>query len=277
MSSPDTRFLPDLAGRTIVLTGAMGVLASEMAAALACCGANLALLDRRTDRADAVRQRVGHDAASRTLVVACDVLDRASLEQALAAIVERFQRVDGLVNAAGGNAPDATTSGDRSFFDLPLEALRQVTDLNLLGTVLPSQVFGRQMAAQGDGVILNVTSMSADRPLTRIPAYSAAKAGVSNFTQWLAVHIAQEYSPRIRVNAIAPGFFLTRQNAFLLQDESGEPTPRGLAILAHTPMRRFGTPADLLGAVVWLLSPAASFVTGAVIPIDGGFGAFSGV
>jgi NAD(P)-dependent dehydrogenase (short-subunit alcohol dehydrogenase family) len=167
---------------------------------------------------------------------------------------------------------------NRSFFDLPTAALRWVFDLNLLGTILPCQAFGRHMADRGEGVILNISSMNAFRPLTRIPAYSAGKAGVSNFTQWLAVHMAQEYSPRIRVNAIAPGFFLTKQNEFLLVDkESGGWTPRGRAIISHTPMGRFGKPEDLLGTVLWLLSPAAAFVTGIVVPIDGGFSAFSGV
>jgi NAD(P)-dependent dehydrogenase (short-subunit alcohol dehydrogenase family) len=165
-----------------------------------------------------------------------------------------------------------------SFFDLPTDALRFVFDLNILGTVLPSQVFGKYMEEQQEGVILNISSMNALRPLTRIPAYSAAKAGVSNFTQWLAVHMAQEYSADIRVNAIAPGFFLTEQNRFLLTDEeTGELTSRGQSIIDHTPMNRFGDPDDLLGAVLWLLSPASAFVTGAVVPIDGGFSAFSGV
>jgi len=183
-----------------------------------------------------------------------------------------------LINAAGGNRPDATTSPDRSFFDLPEEALRFVFDLNLMGTILPSQILGQLMAQRGEGVILNVSSMNAFRPLTRIAAYSAAKAGVSNFTQWLAVHMAQEYSPRIRVNAIAPGFFLTEQNRFLLTDQqTGALTPRGETIITHTPMQRFGTPEDLLGAVLWLLSSASAFVSGVVIPIDGGFSAFSGV
>jgi len=165
-----------------------------------------------------------------------------------------------------------------SFFDLPADAVRGVFDLNFMGTLLPSQVFGKLMAEQGEGVILNVSSMNAFRPLTRIPAYSAAKAAVSNFTQWLAVHVAQEYSPNIRVNALAPGFFLTEQNRFLLTDEaSGELTPRGRTIIEHTPMARFGDPEDLAGTVLWLLSPAASFVTGVVVPVDGGFSAFSGV
>jgi NAD(P)-dependent dehydrogenase (short-subunit alcohol dehydrogenase family) len=186
--------------------------------------------------------------------------------------------VDILINAAGGNYPTGTTSPDLSFFDLPLDALRYISDLNLLGTVLPCQVFGRGMAERGEGVILNVSSMNAFRPLTRIPAYSAAKAAVSNFTQWLAVHMAQNYSPRIRVNAIAPGFFITEQNRFLLTDkETGDFSARGKSVIAHTPMNRFGTPEDLLGATMWLISPASAFVTGAVIPIDGGFSAFSGV
>jgi NAD(P)-dependent dehydrogenase (short-subunit alcohol dehydrogenase family) len=156
--------------------------------------------------------------------------------------------------------------------------MRWVFDLNIIGTILPSQVFGKVMAEQGYGTVLNISSMNAFRPLTRIPAYSAAKAGVSNFTQWLAVHLAQEYSPRIRVNAIAPGFFLTNQNRFLLTDkETGELTARGKSIIAHTPMARFGEPEDLLGAVLWLLSPASGFVTGTVVAIDGGFSAYSGV
>jgi NAD(P)-dependent dehydrogenase (short-subunit alcohol dehydrogenase family) len=185
---------------------------------------------------------------------------------------------DMLINAAGGNHPRATTSADRPFFDLDADDLRFVFDLNGIGTMLPSQVFGRRMAEQGRGVILNVSSMNAFRPLTRIPAYSAAKAAVSNFTQWLAVHMAKEYSPHIRVNAIAPGFMLTDQNRYLLTDkETGELTARGRAIIEHTPQGRFGTPEDLLGTILWLLSPASQHVTGIVVPIDGGFSAFSGV
>jgi NAD(P)-dependent dehydrogenase (short-subunit alcohol dehydrogenase family) len=183
-----------------------------------------------------------------------------------------------LVNAAGGNSAKATTGPDLSFFELPDQALRFVFDLNIAGTILPSQVFGKGMAERREGVILNVSSMNAFRPLTRIPAYSAAKAGVSNFTQWLAVHMAQEYSPQIRVNAIAPGFFMTAQNRFLLTDEqTGELSPRGQTIIDHTPMNRFGDAEELLGTVLWLLSPASAFVTGIVVPVDGGFSAFSGV
>ena len=190
---------------------------------------------------------------------------------------EDFRRVDILINGAGGNKPQATTNPDQSFFDLSTDALRWVFDLNLIGTILPSQVFGKIMADQKSGVILNISSMNAIRPLTRIAAYSAAKAGVSNFTQWLAVHMAQNYSPEIRVNAIAPGFFVGEQNRKLLLNEDGSLTPRGQSILSHTPMARFGIPEDLLGTVVWLVSPASDFVTGIVIPVDGGFSAFSGV
>jgi NAD(P)-dependent dehydrogenase (short-subunit alcohol dehydrogenase family) len=211
------------------------------------------------------------------LCVYGDVLKEETLYEANETVKAEFGAVDILINAAGGNHPSATTSADLSFFDLAPDALRHVSELNLLGTMLPCQVFGRGMAERGEGVILNISSMSAYRPLTRIPAYSAAKAAVTNFTQWLAVHMAQNYSPRIRVNAIAPGFFIGEQNRRLLLNEDGTLTARGQSILTHTPMNRFGTPEDLLGATMWLISPAAAFVTGIVIPIDGGFSAFSGV
>ncbi|HLO16100.1 MAG TPA: SDR family oxidoreductase [Anaerolineales bacterium] len=268
----------DFCDQTIVLTGGAGVLGSEIACALMGCNANVVLLDRDMDLAQKVIERFPSNIKGRAVRVFADVLDIETLQRAHETIKAEFGVVNILINAAGGNHPSATTSADLSFFDLPIDAMRMVGDLNLLGTILPCQVFGRDMAERGEGVILNISSMNALRPLTRIPAYSAAKAAVTNFTQWLAVHMAQNYSPHIRVNAIAPGFFLTEQNRFLLTDkESGELTARGGAILAHTPMNRFGTPEDLLGATLWLLSPAASFVTGAVIPIDGGFSAFSGV
>jgi NAD(P)-dependent dehydrogenase (short-subunit alcohol dehydrogenase family) len=264
-------------GQVVVITGGTGVLASEIACALAGCGAQLAILDVNLEPGKALLERVGARAAQLELF-AGNVLSRESLSQISADILARFGKVDCLINAAGGNRPQATTTPDLKFFDLPLDALRWVLDLNLLGTILPCQVFGKTMAEQGHGTILNLSSMNAFRPLTRIPAYSAAKAGVSNFTQWLAVHMAQEYSPRIRVNAIAPGFFLTNQNRFLLTDrETGELTARGKSIISHTPMARFGEPEDLLGTVLWLLSPASAFVTGTVVAIDGGFAAYSGV
>ncbi len=268
----------DFCDQTIVLTGGAGVLGSEIACTLSGCNANVVLLDRDMDLAQKAIERFPTNTKGRAVRVFADVLNPEILHQAYEMIKTEFGAVDILINAAGGNHPSATTSADLSFFDLPVDALRFVGELNLLGTILPCQVFGRGMAERGEGVILNISSMNALRPLTRIPAYSAAKAAVSNFTQWLAVHMAQNYSPRIRVNAIAPGFFLTKQNRFLLTDkDTGELTARGKSILAHTPMNRFGTPEDLLGATMWLISPAASFVTGAVIPLDGGFSAFSGV
>jgi len=267
----------DFTGKTAVITGGAGILGGEMACALVGCGANVAILDLDPNLAERLMPRL-EAGPGQAIVLATDVLKTEVLEQTAQQVIEAFGRVDCLINGAGGNNPRATTGPDQPFFDLPPDAFRFVFDLNIIGTILPSQVFGKYMAEQGEGVILNISSMNALRPLTRIPAYSAAKAAVSNFTQWLAVHIAQEYSPHIRVNAIAPGFFLTTQNRFLLTDEaSGELTPRGQAIIDHTPMGRFGDPEDLLGAVLWLISPASAFVTGVVVPIDGGFIAFSGV
>ena len=248
-----------------------------MACALVGCGANVAIVDRAPEMAERLIKRFD-PVGGRAVIIYGDVLDTEAFQQTTNQVLAEFGRIDCLINGAGGNNPRATTSPDLSFFDLPPEALRFVFDLNILGTILPSQVIGKHMANQGQGVILNISSMNAFRPLTRIPAYSAAKAGVSNFTQWLAVHMAQEYSPQIRVNAIAPGFFLTDQNRFLLTDkETQELTPRGQTIIDHTPIGRFGAPEDLLGAMMWLLSPASNFVTGVVVPVDGGFSAFSGV
>jgi NAD(P)-dependent dehydrogenase (short-subunit alcohol dehydrogenase family) len=264
----------DIQGKVAVVTGGAGILCAAICKGLGEAGARVAVLDLRAEAAEGTARQIGKDAIG----IGCDVLERSSLEEAAAKVLEAFGRVDILVNGAGGNRPQASTSPEQSFFDLPADALRWVIDLNLVGTILPSQVFGRILAEQKSGVILNIASMNALRPLTRIAAYSAAKAGVSNFTQWLAVHLAQEYSPKIRVNAIAPGFFLTEQNRFLLtQPESNELTPRGKAIITHTPQGRFGQPEDLLGTVLWLVSPASAFVTGIVVPVDGGFSAYSGV
>ena len=208
----------------------------------------------------------------------CDVVDQVALEQTLEQITNHFGPVDILVNGAGGNQPGATTSPEQSFFDLDNEAIDRVFNLNFSGTVKCCQVFGRSMAERKRGCIINIASMNSLRPLTRIPAYSAAKAAVTNFTQWLAVHMAQEYSPEIRVNAIAPGFFITDQNRFLLTSkDTGEYSDRGRTIIAHTPMARMGEAGDLVGTLLWLASPAAQFVTGIVVPVDGGFSAFSGV
>jgi NAD(P)-dependent dehydrogenase (short-subunit alcohol dehydrogenase family) len=263
--------------QVVAATGGGGVLVGAMARGLAQAGAKIAVLDIFEEAAVRVADDIVK-AGGEAIGIKMDVLDKSSVQAGLAATLGQFGKVDILINGAGGNKKQATTSSDLSFFDLPEDAFQWVFDLNFIGTLLPSQVFGKYMAEQNQGNILNVSSMSAFNPLTRIPAYSAAKAAVSNFTQWLAVHIAQEYSPDIRVNAIAPGFFLTEQNRFLLTDESsGDLTARGQTIIDHTPMTRFGDPDDLLGPVLWLLSPASAFVTGVVVPIDGGFSAFSGV
>lgn len=266
----------DFTGRSVMITGGTGVLGREIAKALVGCGANVALLARNRQKAEALVSEMA--GPGRAIIVEGDALQKDSLEAVAPIVIKEFGRIDCLVNGAGGNHPQATTNPDLSFFDIPEEALRFVFELNLLGTIFPSQIFGKQMVKQDEGVILNVSSMSAFRPLTRVLSYSAAKAGVNSFTQWLAVHLAEGYSPRIRVNAIAPGFFLTEQNRFLLTDQAtGELTPRGQSIISHTPMRRFGEPEDLLGTVLWLLSPASAFVTGIVVPVDGGFSAFGGV
>jgi NAD(P)-dependent dehydrogenase (short-subunit alcohol dehydrogenase family) len=267
----------DLKERTIAITGGGGVLCSAMAMALGQVGAKVAVLDLAEAAAAKVADKI-NSTGNRAITVKCNVLDKASLQSAREKINAKLGKIDILINGAGGNKKEATTSPDLSFFNLPSEAIRFVFDLNFLGTLLPTQIFGKEMAEAGAGIILNVSSMNAFRPLTKIAAYSAAKAAVSNFTQWLAVHVCQNYSKDIRVNAIAPGFFLTEQNRFLLTDEkTGELTARGNTIIEHTPMGRFGRPEELVGTVIWLLSDAAKFVTGIVVPIDGGFSVFSGV
>jgi NAD(P)-dependent dehydrogenase (short-subunit alcohol dehydrogenase family) len=263
--------------KVIAITGGGGILCGTMAKALAADGAKIAVLDLSEPAADKVASEL-KSKGGQAIAVPCNVLDKASIEKAKDKVLAEFGRVDALINGAGGNKKEATTAPQMSFFDLPAEAIRFVFDLNFLGTLLPTQVFGKVMAEQESGNILNISSMNALRPLTKIPAYSAAKAAVSNFTQWLAVHVCQNCSKEIRVNAIAPGFFLTEQNRFLLTDEkTGALTPRGKTVTEHTPMGRFGDPQELVGTVIWLLSDAAKFVTGVVIPVDGGFSAFSGV
>jgi NAD(P)-dependent dehydrogenase (short-subunit alcohol dehydrogenase family) len=267
----------DVRDKSIVITGGGGVLCSAMAKALAEAGARIAVLDLLEEAAAKVADQIKSDGGE-AIAVKCDVLDKASLESAKEKVTAEFGRIDVLINGAGGNKKEATTSPEMPFFDLPKDAVRFVFDLNFLGTLLPCQVFGKELAEGGAGIILNVSSMCAFSPLTKVAAYSAAKAAVSNFTQWLAVHICQNYSKDVRVNAIAPGFFLTEQNRFLLTDEkTGDLTARGKTIIDHTPMGRFGQAEELVGTVMWLLSDAAKFVTGIVVPIDGGFSAFSGV
>ncbi len=267
----------DFTGKTVAITGGAGVLGGEMADALAGCGAKVAILDMNEEAGKALIERLG-ERGKQLIFFKFNALDLESINQVAKDIIKTYGKLDCLINGAGGNKPQATTSPDLKFFDLPADAIRWVFELNIMGTILPCQVFGKIMAEQGYGTILNISSMNAFRPLTRIAAYSAAKAAVSNFTQWLAVHMAQEYSGNIRVNAIAPGFFLTNQNRFLLTDEkTGDWTPRGKTIVGHTPMGRLGESKDLFGCVLWLLSPASDFVTGIVVPVDGGFSAFSGV
>ena len=276
MENQKSKDLFNLSGQVAVVTGGAGVLCSALSRMLAAEGVKIAILDLNAQAAGGLANEI-RSSGGAAIGLACNVLDKDSLESAAAQTLNAFGRVDILLNGAGGNKPAATTSAEKSFFDLPADALRWVFDLNLLGMVLPSQVFGKIMAEQKKGIILNFSSMNSYRPLTRIPAYSAAKAAVSNFTQWLAVHMAQNYSPHIRVNAIAPGFLVGEQNRALLLNEDGSLTARGQAIINHTPMNRFGLPEDLFGTVSWLLSPASAFVTGVVVPIDGGFSAYSGV
>jgi NAD(P)-dependent dehydrogenase (short-subunit alcohol dehydrogenase family) len=291
MTAPSTYPVPlhvDLLGQVAVVTGGGGVLCSTMARALAACGAKVAVLDLKAEAAQAVADTIGLEGGT-AIGIACNVLERATLEAARERILAEFGTVDILINGAGGNHPKGTTSkeylfpedlagpqdGVRTFFDLDVDGIQFVFNLNFIGTLLPTQVFARDMATKGKGHVVNISSMNAFRPLTKIPAYSAAKAGVSNFTQWLSVHFSKV---GVRVNAIAPGFFLTDQNRALLTQPDGSLTARGTTIQSHTPQGKFGKPEDLLGALLWLLNDQASgFVTGQVIAIDGGFSAFSGV
>ncbi len=272
----DLRTLFNVRSLTAVITGGSGQLGRTMAHALAQAGVQVAVVSLHADTSGTVAEAI-QESGGQALGIACDVLDRATLERTLEQVTSTFGPVDMLINAAGGNHPQATTTAERTFFDLDLQAVSSVFGLNFVGMFQCCQVFGRDMGARGQGCIVNVASMNALRPLTRVPAYSAAKAAVANFTQWLAVHMAQEYSPRIRVNALAPGFFLTEQNRYLLIDADGNLTPRGQAIVSHTPAARLGTPEDLVGTLLWLVSPASAFVTGIVVPVDGGFSSFSGV
>jgi NAD(P)-dependent dehydrogenase (short-subunit alcohol dehydrogenase family) len=271
----------DLSGRVAVVTGATGVLGGAMARGLSRAGARVGILGRRKERTEKVVEEI-ESLGGEALALQADVLARDQLMAAREATLERWGRVDTLVNAAGGNVAAATVAEDISFFGLEQGPLREVLDLNLLGTVLPTQVFGEAMAkgssgAEVEGSIVNVSSMAAQRPLTRVVGYSAAKAAVENLTRWLAAELARKHGPGLRVNAIAPGFFLGEQNRALLVNEDGSPTERGRAIVGHTPAGRFGEPEELVGTLIWLSSPAARFVTGAVVPVDGGFGAFAGV
>jgi NAD(P)-dependent dehydrogenase (short-subunit alcohol dehydrogenase family) len=273
------RLLQDLfslEGRVAVVTGATGVLGGAMARGLAGAGAKIGVLGRRRERAEEVAREIS-DLGGEAAAVPADVLDEEQLREVRDAVLGRWGRLDVLVNAAGGNVPGATLSGNETVFDLPREAFGEVFGLNLVGMLLPIQVLGEAMTRGDEGCILNVSSMAAARAITRVAGYSAAKAAVDNLTRWLAVDLARRYGDGVRVNAIAPGFFIGEQNRAMLLEEDGSLTDRGRTIVEHTPAGRFGEPNELVGAAIWLCSPAASFVNGAVIPVDGGFGAFSGV
>ena len=281
-------FKVNLQDQVALVTGGGGVLCSTMSRALAACGAKIAVADLKKEAAEAVAAQIRQE-GGKAISVACNVLEKASLDAANAKVKQELGPVDILINGAGGNHPKGTTSMEHltpqalantnkdliTFYDLDPKGIEFVFNLNFLGTLLPTQAFTREMAGKGKGTVINISSMNAFRPLTKIPAYSGAKAAVSNFTQWLAVHFSKV---GVRVNALAPGFFLTDQNRSLLTKPDGSLTPRANTIIAHTPMSRFGTPEDLVGALLWLTSAEASgFVSGVVIPIDGGFAAFSGV
>jgi len=275
-----------LKGKNCIITGGGGVLGASMAEALAAAGMNLAILDINPDAATSLANRITGEYQVKALGIAANVLDKKSLEDARKVINQELGTIDFLINGAGGNSPKATTKAEeitpkmeglweKTFYGLEMDGFRQVFDLNFIGTLLPTMVFTTDMIEAGKGGVINISSMNAFRPLTKIPAYSAAKSAINNFTQWLSVHLGKT---GIRVNAIAPGFFLTNQNRFLLTDEStGELTPRGHKIIASTPMGKFGNPEDISGTLLFLLSDLSEFITGIVIPVDGGYSAYGGV
>jgi NAD(P)-dependent dehydrogenase (short-subunit alcohol dehydrogenase family) len=273
-----------LADRVAVITGGAGEIGTAFAKGLLSAGLKVAILDLDEPKAKALAARLSENSDATVLGFSCDVLDEASIKRADAQIAERLGSPSFLINCAGGNHPTATTTAEQlapdlsnmsdSFFGIDVDGFRQVMDLNLLGSVLPCSVIGKRLVANGGGAIINISSMNAYRPLTRIPAYSAGKSAVTNFTEWLAVHLAPT---QVRVNAIAPGFFLTEQLKFLAFEENGDLTPRYKKVLANTPMNRFGDPAELVSTLLYLMSDQSKFVTGVVIPVDGGFNAFSGV
>jgi NAD(P)-dependent dehydrogenase (short-subunit alcohol dehydrogenase family) len=273
MSSPS---LFDLSGRVVVVTGATGVLAGSAARYLAGQGASVVFLGRDQDKLDRALDET-RGLPGKTAGFSCDVLDVPGLERVRDDVFTRFGRIDALVNAAGGNQPGATITPAQTFLDLDVSAFRQVMGLNLDGTVIPSLVFAKTFSAQKRGVIVNFSSMASTQAISRVVGYSSAKAAVDNFTRWLAVELASKFGAGVRVNAVAPGFFIADQNRRLLLNEDGTPTARGQSVLAKTPFRRFGHADELHGALHFLLSDASAFVTGTVLPVDGGFSCFSGV
>ncbi len=268
----------DLNGKVAAVTGGSGVLGSAMCKSLAAAGAIVYVMGTSLEKAARTTDAIGA-AGGQATPLAVNVLERDTLEAAREAIMSASGSIDILVNCAGGNNPRAMTSPDntQNLFNLDQAALQWTFDLNFLGTLLAAQALAQPMAKAGEGVIINISSMAAQRPLTRVLAYAAAKAGIDNFTRWLAVYFAQEYSPQIRVNAIAPGFFITEQNRLIVSNEDGSLKPRGQQIVDHTPLGRFGQPEELVGTLLWLVSDGARFVTGTVIPVDGGYSAYGGV
>ncbi len=266
----------DISGKVVVITGAGGIICGVMAKEMAKRGAKTALLDVFAENAQKTADEICESGGT-AIGVKADVLDRKSLEEARDVVMEKFGTIDVLINGAGGNKKEATVSKELDFFHLDTEAFKWVFDLNVTGAVLTTMVFGEVLARQGHGSVINIASMAAYHPLTNTVAYCGAKAAVANFTEWMAAHFNQNYSKEIRVNAIAPGFLLTTQNQFLMQKEDGTPTDRGQRVLNKTPMGRYGEPEEMAGPVIWLCSEAASFVNGAVIPVDGGFSACWGI
>lgn len=266
----------NLQGKVVVITGGAGVLATAFGNSLSRAGCKIVILDLSKEKA---RERAKElkNSGGEAVGIAVNVLDESSLQGAKSKILAKYGRIDALINGAGGNMPGATIGPDQTFFDLKLDDLRKVMDLNFIGSVLPTMVFGKVMADQKVGTVLNISSMAAGPVITRVMGYSASKAGISNFTQWLATEMAQKFGEGIRVNAIAPGFFIGEQNRRLLTNEDGTYTERGNDVIRKTPMGRFGVAEELSGAVMYLLSDTSKFVTGVVLPIDGGFSAFSGV
>ena len=263
-------------GKVAVLTGGGGILAGEMAKGFSESGAKVVLLDINLENVEKKAKELSKN-GKEVIGLKCDVLDEEMLKKVNDEIIQKFGRIDILVNAAGGNMAGATIGVDQNIFDLKMEHFKRVTDLNLNGTVLPTLVFGKTMADQKSGSIINISSMASYRAITRVVGYSAAKAAIDNFTRWMSVELASKFGNGIRINAIAPGFLLTDQNRTLLTNEDGSLTERGETIIKVTPFRRFGEPSEMVGTVIWLASDASKFVTGAVIPIDGGFNVFSGV